>query len=144
MSLWAWKGAKDIKKQITTEAKTLWVHEKYSITFDLLPNIFKIALLFVCLLSSSCLSNPRIIFVDFLILTDIQMYKYTMIKNGRRKKIRDDNSRRGELVSNIPQKAELRISTSKKGSLKYNECTDTSRSVWIVLPIQMYRQETRI
>ena len=49
---------------------------------------------------------------------DIQTYKYTMIKNGRRKKIRDDNSRRGELVSNIPQKAELRISTSKKGSLK--------------------------
>ena len=46
------------------------------------------------------------------------MYKYTMIKNGRRKKIRDDNSRSGELVSNIPQKAELRISTSKKGSLK--------------------------
>ena len=46
------------------------------------------------------------------------MYKYTMIKNGRRKKIRDDNSRRGELISNIPQKAELRISTLKKGSLK--------------------------
>ena len=84
----------------------------------MLPNIFKIALLFLCLLSSSCLSNPRIIFVDFLILTDIQMYKYTMIKNGRRKKIRDDNSRRGELISNIPQKAELRISTLKKGSLK--------------------------
>ena len=67
---------------------------------------------------SSCLSHPSIIFVDFLILMDIQMYKYTMIKNGKRKNIRDDNSRRGELVSNIPQKAELLISTSKKGSLK--------------------------
>ena len=62
------------------------------------------------------------------------MYKYTMMKNGRRKKIRDDNSRRGELVSNIPQKAELRISTSKKGSLKWlyeenvQNCTDIKAS----------------
>ena len=66
------------------------------------------------------------------------MYKYTMIKNGRRKKIRDDNSRRGELVSNIPQKAELRISTSKKGSLK------SIMNVLPVLSIQIYRHVTNL